>query len=75
MQAHRHVLGIEGLALDDGHVFFLIAGVVKGHDVELAEARRQLGDGRDLHARFCAHGGRGLGSLDRLGPPGGFFMG
>ena len=50
MDAHRHVLGVGHIAVHDGDVFLAVLVVVEGDDVELAEARGQLGDGRDLDA-------------------------
>ncbi len=50
VQTHGHILGAEDLALDDGNVFLLVAVIPEGHDVEIAEARGQFGNGLDADA-------------------------
>ena len=50
MQAHRHV-GLPGdVAVHEGGVLLAVAVVPERDDLELAEARGQLGDGGDADA-------------------------
>lgn len=50
MDPDRDVLRVKRIAVHDGDVVLLVAVVPERHDVEVAEARREVGDGRDLHA-------------------------
>jgi hypothetical protein len=54
MKAHRHVLLSAHVAVDERHVVLAVFVVVERYDMERAEARGQLGDGRDAHAHFTA---------------------
>ena len=50
VDAHRHILGVEHIPVDDGDVLLAVLVVVEGQDVKFAEAGGQFGDGRDLDA-------------------------
>ena len=50
MEARRHVLPVDHVAVHDGDVLLGVAVVPERDDAEIAEPRRQLGDADDLHA-------------------------
>ena len=54
VEADRHVLLAEGVALDDGHVVLAVAVVPEADDVEEAELGGQVGDGGDPDADVVA---------------------
>jgi hypothetical protein len=49
MDPHRHVLGAEHIALDDGGVLLVVPVVVERHDVEGPEPAGEVADRRHLH--------------------------
>ena len=50
VEAGHDVLGAQDVAVDEGDVILAIATVPEAHDLEAAEARRQVGHRFDLHA-------------------------
>ena len=50
MQAHGHVWAAGDVAVHERGVLLAVAVVPEGHDLELAESGRQLGDGGDADA-------------------------
>ena len=54
VHSHRNVFGIADVAVHECSVFPVVAIVVKGHNLKIAEPRRQVRNSRDVHTDSVA---------------------